>query len=268
MNLAYRTRKNAEAVAKIYNKPLDKPDWFKITAKDEASEILIYDYVGWPFNDPRDLISSLAEMDSVTVRINSPGGDVFDGMAIYNALSSHKGIVTTRADGLAASMASVLMMAGKKREAYDNAMIMIHNSRAYPGFGSAEDFKEIIDLLEKVDGNILNIYHEKSETGKRELADMMKAETWMTSKEAREKGFIDSIIDGKGTKANFDLSIFANVPDALINDEELTERDAEKALRDVGFSRSKAKAMLAGRQHDETKELQAVLKKTISIIGG
>ena len=267
MNLAYRTRKNAEAVAKIYNKPLDKPDWFQITAKDEASEILIYDYIGWPFNDPRNLIAALADMDSVTVRINSPGGDVFDGMAIYNALSSHKGLVTTRTDSLAASMASVLMMAGKKREAYDNAMIMIHNSRAYAG-GTANDFKEIVDLLEKVDGNLLNIYHEKSKTGKRELADMMKAETWLTSKEAKEKGFIDSIIDGKGVKAQFDLSVFANVPDFLICDNDLTERDAEKALRDAGFSRSKAKAMLAGRQTSNIEEMAAEIKKQISILGG
>lgn len=267
MKLAYRNQKNAEAISRIFNKPLTAPEWFNVKASGEDSEILIFDYVGWPFNDPRDLIAALADINDVTVRINSPGGDVFDGMAIYNAFNSHKGTVTTRIEGLAASMASVIAMAGKKRQAYDNTMIMIHSAWAYSA-GNQFDLREIIDVLEKIDSNLLNVYHEKSKVGKRELADMMKATTWLNTKEAKEKGFIDSIIDGKGAKASFDLSIFANVPDSLINDDELTERDAEKALRDAGFSRSKAKAMLAGRQTSNIEEIAAEIKKSISILGG
>ncbi|MDD5775517.1 MAG: ATP-dependent Clp protease proteolytic subunit, partial [Candidatus Omnitrophica bacterium] len=87
MKFRYRNQKNAEAISRIWNKPLDKPDWFKAQAAAEGdSEILIYDFIGWPFNDPRELIAALSGMQNVTVRINSPGGDVFDGMAIYNAL--------------------------------------------------------------------------------------------------------------------------------------------------------------------------------------
>lgn len=274
MNLKYRNHKNAEAISRLWNKPLDKADWFKVqAAADGESEILIYDYVGWPFNDPRDLISALAGMDSVTVRLNSPGGDVFDGTAIYNALKSHKGAVTTRIEGLAASMASVIAMAGGKVQAYDNAMLMIHNAWVYSA-GNQYDLREIADILEKIDGNILNAYYEKSKVGKRELTDMMKAETWFTAKEAKEKGFIDTIVNGKAAKAAFDLSIFANAPEGLFEDHEgreLTRKETERALRNAGASREYARAMAAKRadaSNAEIVEVAAQIKKSIAILGG
>jgi ATP-dependent Clp endopeptidase proteolytic subunit ClpP len=270
MKLSYRNQKNAEAISRILNKPLDKPDWFKVQAKDDGdSEILIYDFIGWPFNDPRDLIAALSGMENVTVRINSPGGDVFDGMAIYNAFQSHKGAVTTRVEGVAASMASVIAMAGKKVQAYDNTMLMIHNAWTVMA-GNQYDLRETADILEKIDGNILNVYHDKSKVGKRELSDMMKAETWLTAKEAKEKGFVDVIVDGKAVKAQFDLSVFAHTPDELMGaPRQTTEREKERALRDVGFSQKEAKAILAGRRADKgLDEIKAELEKTLNIFGG
>lgn len=253
MKLAYRNQKNAEAVSRFWGKPLDKPEWFKVQAVDGGeSEILIFDFIGWPYNDPAELIKALADLEDVKVRINSPGGDVFDGMAIYNALQSHKGTVTTRIEGLAASMASVVAMAGKKVQAYDNAMLMIHNAWTVMA-GNQYDMREVADVLEKIDGNLLNIYYDKSKVGKRELSDMMKNETWMTAKEAKEKGFINEIVNGKAVKAQFDLSIFSNAPEELISGREgregreLTEREIERALRDAGASRNFAKAIAAGR---------------------
>lgn len=255
MKLAYRNQKNAEAVSRFWGKPLDKPEWFKVQAVDGGeSEILIFDFIGWPYNDPAELIKALADLEDVKVRINSPGGDVFDGVAIYNALQSHKGTVTTRIEGLAASMASVVAMAGKKVQAYDNAMLMIHNAWTVMA-GNQYDMREVADVLEKIDGNLLNIYYDKSKVGKRELSDMMKNETWMTAKEAKEKGFINEIVNGKAVKAQFDLSIFSNAPEELISGREgregreLTEREIERALRDAGASRSFAKSVAVGRSH-------------------
>ena len=252
MKLSYRTQANAQAIATIYNKPLDKPDWFKVVAaKDnEEAQILLFDYVGWPYNDPRDLVHALADMGDVTVRINSPGGDVFDGASIFNALSSHKGNVTTRIEGLAASIASVIAMAGKKVQAYDNTLMMIHNAWTIV-IGNQYEMRDVADLLEKIDGNILDAYQKKTKMGKRDIAEMMKNTTWMTAKEAKDKGFVDAIVDGKSVRADFNLSIFANLPDDYKEDKELTERDAEKILRDAGFSRHKAKAVLAGRKEAE-----------------
>ncbi|MCE5211988.1 MAG: Clp protease ClpP, partial [Deltaproteobacteria bacterium] len=129
-NLKYRSQKNAEAAAKYWNKPLDKSDWYKIeNLSDESAEVMIYDVIGWPFNDASELVRSLAGMTAktITVRINSPGGDVFDAVSIFNALQSHKSKVTTRNEGLAASAASFLLLSGKEVQAYPNTMLMIHD---------------------------------------------------------------------------------------------------------------------------------------------
>jgi ATP-dependent Clp endopeptidase proteolytic subunit ClpP len=270
----YRNQKNAEAVAKYWNKPLDKADWYKIQAlADDETEVMIYDYIGWPFNDAGEFIRALNGIisTSIKVRINSPGGDVFDGLAIFNALQSHKAKVITRIDSLAASTASFIAMAGKEVQAYQNAMLMIHNSLVYTA-GNQYDLREIADLLEKIDGNMVDIYTANSSVGKKEIKEMMKAETWLTAKEAKEKGFIDTILDGKGTaKAAFDLSIFANYPECLTrnidNHHEPTEREIEKALRDVGVSQNKAKAMIAGSKKAEglaTEEIKMICKEFLN----
>lgn len=256
MKLSYRNQKNAEAISRILNKPLDKPDWFKVQAKDNGdAEILIYDFIGWPYNDPRELIAALSGMDSVTVRINSPGGDVFDGMAIYNAFQSHKGNVTTRIEGVAASMASVIALAGKKVQAYDNTMFMIHNAWGLV-IGNQYDLREGADILEKIDGNILNVYYDKSKVGKRELSDMMKAETWLTAKEAKEKGFIDVIVDGKAVKAQFDLSIFAHAPHKIVGQYGKISEDEINKISQVIIEKQDKKATVLS------------LQKTISLLGG
>lgn len=286
MKLSYRTQANAQAIASIYNKPLDKPEWFKVIAatNGEEAQILLFDYVGWPYNDPRDFIHALADMGDVTVRINSPGGDVFDGAAIYNALTSHKGTVTTRIEGMAASMASVIAMAGKKVQAYDNTLLMIHNSLTV-AIGNQYELRDVADLLEKVDTTITDAYQKKTKMSKRDIADMMKATTWMTAKEAKDKGFIDMIVDGKSVKADFNLSIFANLPDEfrLEDNIEPDKRTIEKALRDVGFSQNKAKAFIARGlkvesepvaepvivpPQDNDAEIIAALKNNLRIFGG
>lgn len=275
--MKYRNQKNAEAVSKIWNKPLDKSDWFKIeaAANDEA-EILIYDIIGWPFNDAAELVRSLAEMQQgkITVRINSPGGDVFDAVAIFNALQSHKSKIITRIESLAASSASFIALAGKEVQAYQNAMMMIHNSWVYTA-GNQYDLREIADILEKIDGNMVDIYAGNSNLGKKEIKEMMKAETWLTAKEAKEKGFIDTILDGKGNvKAQFDLSVFAKCPECLQgnnNKQEPTEREIEKVLRDSGLSKNKAQAVLAGGWKAVSAQCEAEVEacqKVIKIITG
>lgn len=247
MKLNYRNTKNAEAVAKLWGKPLNRPEWYKIEAvADDESEIMIYDYIGWPFNDAGEFVRALNGITSKTVkvRINSPGGDVFDAMAIFNALQSHKSKIITRVESLAASAASFIALAGKEVQAYQNAMIMIHEPMVYAG-GNQYDMREVADILGKISENMVDIYAQNTSIGKREIKDMLKAETWMTAKEAKDKGFIDTILDGKAVKAQFDLSVFANVPEGFCAEHEgreLTEREMERALRDAGASRSFAKA--------------------------
>ena len=273
MQMKYRSQRNAEAAAKYWNKPLDKPDWYKINAlSDSDAEIMIYDAIGWPFNDAGDFVRALNDMKQpqITVRINSPGGDVFDAMAIYNALQSHGSKIVTRVEAMAASAASYVALAGKEVQAYKNAMLMIHEPWAM-AIGNQYDMRETADILEKISGNMVDIYSSNSDMGKREVKDMMKAETWMTAKDAHDKGFVDTILDAKSAKAQFDLSMFANAPAEYKANHEPTERDAEKALRDVGFSKKQAKAMLAGRlqaKADIDEEIVELLRKNNELLKG
>lgn len=252
MTFGYRNQKNAEAVSRFWGKPLDRPEWYKIEASaNDQAEILVYDVIGWPYNDAGDLVryvNSLGDKD-ILVRLNTPGGDVFDGMAIFNALANHKGKVTIRIEALAASMGSVLAMAGKEIQAYSNTMMMIHDPWIYTA-GNQYELREMADLLEKISGNMLDVYAGRSKIGKREMKEIMKAETWYTAKEAKEKGFINTILEtGKAAKAQFDLTMYTNAPDGIcsIEGRDLTEREIERALRDAGASRSFAKAIVAER---------------------
>ena len=283
MNLKYRNQRTAEATARYWNKPLDRSDWYKIEAlSDDDAEILIYDLIGWPFNDAGEFARSLAGISAktITVRINSPGGDVFDAISIFNALQSHKAKIITRIESLAASSASFIALAGKEVQAYRNAMMMIHEPWAYSA-GNQYDLREIADILEKISGNMVDIYAANSSVGKRELRDMMKNETWFTAKEAMDRGFIDSIVDGKAVKAAFDLSMFANVPEGIEGQREgreMTEREIERVLRDAGCSRSFAKhaaSRAAGGSHDTGGDqwdaeslITAIKSLEYSFIGG
>lgn len=276
MNFKYRSQHNAEAVAKYWSKSLDKPDWYKIeNLSDNEAEIMIYDIIGWPFNDAADLVRTLAEMkqNTITVRINSPGGDVFDAIAIYNALQSHKSKIITRIESLAASSASFIALAGKEVQACKNAMMMIHDPWVM-AVGNQYDLREIADVLDKISGNMVDIYSSATRIGKREIIDMMKAETWLNAKEMKDKGFIDTILDGKAVKAEFDLSVFANCPECLSGskDHEPTIKDLEKALRDAGLSKNSAKATLArGWKAGNATEIEAVaaqIKKITVSLGG
>ena len=248
MKLSYRTQANAQAISKIHNKPLDSKEWFKVVSakkpdEDEDSEILLYDYIGWPYNDPRDFIQALSTMGNVLIRINSPGGDVFDGAAIFNSLTSHKGNVTIRIEGLAASMASVIAMAGKKVQAYENTMLMIHCAWTVAA-GNQYEFAELSEFLAKVDSEvIMGAYQKKTKKSKKEICSMMKDTTYMSAKEAKEHGFIDEIVTGKSVKSEYDLSIFGEVPDEILNQDEhtITRKEFERALRNAGATRSEAK---------------------------
>jgi len=278
MRLSYRNELNAKIIAGTYNKPLDRPDWYTIKAvSGEETEIFIYDYIGWPYNDAGELVRAMADIKDTPIlaRLNSPGGDVFDGIAILNAFANHPGGVTVRIESLAASIASVLAMGGRKVEAYQNTMMMIHNSWVIAA-GNRKELIEIADILEQIDENMVDAYTGKTKLGKRAVRDMMAAETWMNAKTMKEKGFVDEILkSGQGVKAEFDLSIFDNVPDEFISNTadtggNLTRKETERALRNAGASRDYARAVAAkGATVSEIDvEMVTELLKLKMLIGG
>lgn len=250
MKLSYRNERNAQFIASYYNKPLDKREWYKIeSVTDDEASILLFDYVGWPYNSAEDFVKTLAELkqSNIVIRINSPGGDVWDAVAIHNAIRSHRSKPVTRIESLAASAASFIAVAGHEKQAYKNTMVMIHEPMTGI-YGNQYELREVADILEQVSSNMIEMYADNTNVGKRELKEMLKSEAWMTAKQAKEKGFIDTIIEaGKPVKAQFDLSMFANAPDGVTGErmDAMTSFDIERIVKREGAPKAFAKAVAA-----------------------
>lgn len=186
----------------------------KANKKDKEAEIWLYDEIGYSFfgdgvtakQFAKD-IKGLGKVDNITVRINSPGGDVFDGLAMYNTLAQHPAKVTVYVDGLAASIASVIAMAGDTINMAENAMIMVHNAWGM-SIGNSRDMKEMADRLEKVDGSLITSYQNKTGLSIEEIMGLMDAETWMNAREALDLGFADNIVEELKMAAHFNLEKF------------------------------------------------------------
>lgn len=224
------------------NQHFRKPE---IRAKDGTAEILLYDEIGFFGTGAEDFAREISGIDAseIRVRINSPGGDVFDGVSIFNAIRRHPAAVTTHIDGLAASIASVIALAGEKVFISENGFFMIHDPFAFV-VGNAKDMMDMASLLDKIsDGSIVRAYADKTGMPADDIRTLMAAETWFTSEEAIESGFADEVAEASGVEASFNLSVYNNVPDRL--NEDLGPTVAERALRDVGFSRNAAKKILS-----------------------
>jgi len=171
--------------------------WYEITnnADDDSATIRIYDEIGF-FGVEADAFSSdlsAITASRITVAINSPGGSVMDGLAIYNSLRVHPAHVTTRVDGIAASAASFIAQAGDERIMVESSQMMIHDASGVFA-GSAADFREVADFLERQSANIAELYASRSGQPVQQYVDMMAAETWMTAAEAVENGLADSVL--------------------------------------------------------------------------
>ena len=186
--------------------------WFEIrNATEESADIFLYDYIGdsWSDTSAAAVVTQLKNLKSrkINLRINFPGGDVFDGLAIYNALARHDAEVTTYIDGLAASIASVIALAGRRVLIADNAMMMIHDPVAVT-MGTAGELRKHADVLDQIKESIINTYAGRTALERGELAEMMSEETWFTASEAVEHGFADEAIAGVQAAAGFDLRLY------------------------------------------------------------
>lgn len=130
---------------------------------------------------------------NLTIWLNSPGGDVFAASQIYTALMEHKGDVTIKIDGVAASAASVIAMAGTRTLMAPTAILMIHNPWTV-AMGEAKDLEHMIDVLGEVKETILNAYELKTGMQRAKISRLMDDETWMNAKKALSEGFIDGIL--------------------------------------------------------------------------
>jgi ATP-dependent Clp endopeptidase proteolytic subunit ClpP len=219
-------RRSARRLTNLVQQP-KAASWYRIS--NDASgptRVDIYDEIGgggW-FSTGVTAVDFIAELAQITgdieVHLNSPGGDVFDGLAIYNSLAQRPGKVTTIVDGLAASAASFIAMAGTTRVISPGAMMMIHEASGLC-VGNAGDMRETAELLDKVSENIASIYsaHSGRADGWR---DAMKAETWYTADEAVAAGLAHRVAERPAegaltAAAAWDLTAFARVPERLRN---------------------------------------------------
>ncbi|WP_195454126.1 head maturation protease, ClpP-related [Ligilactobacillus ruminis] len=153
-----------------------------------------YDWIGWDAVYPGKVSNLLDGADEVEVNINSNGGDVFAASEIYTLLSQHSGMVTVNIQGLAASAASVIAMAGDVVHISPTAQIMIHKAWTIAD-GNADDMAHTSEFLDGIDDSIMNAYVVKTGLDKSELSNMMAKETWLTANQAVDYGFADDVMD-------------------------------------------------------------------------
>lgn len=163
-----------------------------------------YEWLGWDATYPSKVVELLDDEDDLTVNINSNGGDVFAASEIYTLLAQHPGKVIVNIQGLAASSASFIAMAGDEIRISPTAQIMIH--KAWTGaVGNADDMSHQAEVLEGIDNSIMSAYINKTGLDKEELSNLMAKETWMTAQQAVDMGFADEIMD------------FSNVQEPIMN---------------------------------------------------
>lgn len=199
---------------------------FEVVAKAETSEvdIFLYDHIvssedeaeWWGGVAPESFVKAVYAVDpthTINLRVNSPGGSVFAARAMEQALRAHKGKVVVHIDGLAASAATFVSMAGDEIVMAKGAMFMIH--KAWTGmWGNAEDLRKEADLLDKIDGTLAETYAEKTGKDVASISEWMAAETWFTAQEALEAGFATSIAEAEAKSLAWDLSAYENAPKA------------------------------------------------------
>lgn len=216
----------------------DRPRCWRVNQEaGKAATVYVYDVIGgiWGGVQAEEFVQELQAIDAeqIDLRINSPGGDVFDARAIATALREHPANVTAYVDGLAASAATTIAMAADRVEIAQGGFFMIHNAWAFM-YGNKNEMRDMADLLEKVDGAIAADYATKTGNTADQIAEWMNEESWFTADEAVENGFADAVMGSKGDAANWNLAAYRNAPEIPKDEENAGERikaDLERRLR-------------------------------------
>lgn len=199
---------------------------YSMKANGPEAEVYIYEDVGAGWfggvsakQFAADL-KALGKVDTIHLRINSYGGEVFDGVAIYNQLKEHSARVVTHIDGVAASIASVIAMAGDEILIAEAGFIMIHEALG-AAYGFADDHRKLADLLDTITGTICDVYEARTEQDRDAIRDWMKEERWFTGAEAVEYLFADQVVENLRVAAHLNVSrhAFKHVPQALLSDQ-------------------------------------------------
>ncbi|CAG4906161.1 head maturation protease, ClpP-related [Paraburkholderia saeva] len=208
-------------ILQLLNDNRSAPRAFRVQASDDASEVTVYLYDVIVTEDwyggvsATAFVQALASItaDTIHLRINSPGGDVFAARAMETAIRGHSAKVVAHVDGVAASAASFVMLAADEVEISDGAFVMIHKAWSF-AMGNADDLKETAKLLDAVDASLVRTYAKETGQDEADIAAWMAAETWFTSDEAVTNGFADRLANGDDAAqaSAWNLSAFSNAP--------------------------------------------------------
>lgn len=227
----------------------------EIKNRGGIAEIRIFDEIGTGGTTAKtfaDELKAIGNVSRITLKINSPGGEVFAGNAIYNTLRKHQASIHVEIEGIALSMGSVIAMAGDHISMAENALMMIHNPWS-GAIGDADELRKTADVMDKTKQSILSAYVRKTGKSPEEISAMMDAETWMDANEALEHGFIDEITDQLEIAAIFDPTKFNNVPKYL------KERIKNMATNTLTKDANTLTILAAEKQRRET--IRAVFSK-------
>lgn len=187
----FKLFKNQEFVTQL--EKIERKLEAKVNEKTNTTEITIYGIIGnsWWYDSisASDIDELLKDITGdITINLNSPGGDAFDGIAIYNRLKKHDGNITVNVDGWACSAASVIAMAGDTVNMGLGSMIMIHEASTVV-WGTKRDMRKEADVLEQLEEGIIDIYMTKANVSREEIRKMVDDETWFSASKAKEIGF-------------------------------------------------------------------------------
>ncbi len=211
---------------------------------DDKATISIYEPIGESWDGSgvtsRRIAAALRQIGAqpVAVNINSGGGDLFEGLSIYNLLREHPAEVTVRVVGLAASAASVIAMAGDRVEVGRAAMLMIHKAWGLV-LGNADEFRRAADDFDEFDGLMASVYAARAEQSVDQVSEWMAAETWFAGERAVEVGLADGLLPADQVQEKAAASVADRAPNAAL-------RRIDVALAKDGVSRRERRALLSG----------------------
>lgn len=242
-------------------------------ADDDNNTITIYQPIGEDFFSDgftarrmSAALRSIGERD-VVVSINSPGGDFFEGATIYNLLREHKGKVTVKIPGLAASAASLIAMAGDRILVSEIGFLMIHNAWGIV-IGNRNDMRKAAETFDVFDSAMADVYAARTGFDRSEIAKMMDSDTWLNASNAIEKGFADelmpakSIEDAEGSKDKKAMAVARRKVEMALAQQGFSRKEREDIFKQAIGPRDAADAALrdAGYTDEDLKELINVMK--------
>lgn len=214
-----------------------------VSSKWEETDVTAVDF--------KNELNQLGDVSEIDVHINSAGGNVFEGHAIYNMLKMHKARVNIYVDALAASIASVIAMSGDTIFMHKNSFMMIHNSWIMT-LGNSKDLRQTADLLDKTDQSSNNAYLDKATNlSEAELKQLLEAETWLTADEALEKGLADEILGASEIAASISkdsYQMFKHVPENI-------EKDVDKITNVSDVQDNKTKETMSQKEKEARQQI-------------